>query len=299
MRTSTVGQLAPRIRAARSRRAGAARSPGLIALPKRRQRRRRVVGQLVARRARTSAARSARRATIVARRSNRLPRDSSSIVAISCRSRSRNASGTRAMSRAASARSRAPVVARRRHHRLDQRSRRVQVLRRPGRREERRHAGANREVLEVAELLNLRQRIDVHLARQVEQRLGAHARDPDPSAARPHCSAISRSPAARSSAQRAAADVASRDASRSARSAGMPAPRLLRFEQAERVAHFGRLAGRTASPAARRPPIARWSSTRRARCRGDDGGCCRGSCARTRARRRHATTVHTRDQARG
>ena len=35
--------------------------------------------------------------------------------------------------------------------------------------------GANREILEVAELLDLRQRIDVHLARQVEERLGPHA----------------------------------------------------------------------------------------------------------------------------
>ncbi len=63
--------------------------------------------------------------------------------------------------------------ARRRHHRVDQRARGLEVLRRPRRRQERRHPGTDREVLEIAELLNLCQRIDAHLPRQVEERFGA------------------------------------------------------------------------------------------------------------------------------
>ena len=95
-------------------------------------------------------------------------------------SKSRNESGTSAISRAASARSRTPAGPFTAYHRLEQRARGVEILRRSWRGEKRRHAGADREVFEVAKLLDLGQRIDAHLPRQVEERLGANAEVGDP-----------------------------------------------------------------------------------------------------------------------
>ena len=84
-------------------------------------------------------------------------------------------SWTDPISRAASARSRRPSLAGRPRHRLDHEPRRVEVLRGPRSGEKCRRSGADREVLEVAELLDLPQRIDARFARQIQQRLGSHA----------------------------------------------------------------------------------------------------------------------------
>ena len=91
------------------------------------------------------------------------------------------------------------IRTRRAHHGLEERPGRVEVLRGPGRGQKRRHPGADREILEIAQLLDLRQRIDVHLPRQIEERLGANPEVGVLEHLDGAGAAISRSPAARRS----------------------------------------------------------------------------------------------------
>ena len=75
--------------------------------------------------------------------------------------------------------------------------RRVEVLHAAGPAEERDHAGADREVGEVAERLDPRQRIDAAVIGEEQQRLGPHARDRGPAAASRPARSTEVSPAAR------------------------------------------------------------------------------------------------------
>ena len=114
---------------------------------------------------------------------------------------------------------------------------------------------ADREVLEIAELLDLRERIDARFPRQIEQRFGPHA-DVGIAQQRRRLSAISRSPAPPGWRVRGGGSSAS-GWSRSTRSATMPAARALPLEEIQRVAHLRRIGGGELRRAARRPQSAR------------------------------------------
>ena len=109
------------------------------------------------------------------RRSDGLPRD----LLVSVADERREQIGERAGHEGHQARRFRPlsraVGSRHADHGLEEPSRGIQVLRRTRRRQKRSHPGADREVLEVAELLNLRERIDAHLARQVQERFRPNA----------------------------------------------------------------------------------------------------------------------------
>ena len=214
----------------------------------------------------------------------------SSSSRMSVASRSRNASGTSAIRRAASARSRAPSAPVIRTIASSSVRAAIEILCRAGRSQERGHPRPDREVLEVSELLDLRQRIDAHLARQIEQRFGANAKVGILEHRDRHCAdlAIARCAEER---QCPPPDIRFRvlqtACAAPAASSASAALRAIRARSGPRRHRYPR-----ASPAAPRLPTSRSSPTPLVRCRGDGDGCFRGSFARTplaAARRRPPT----------
>ncbi len=167
----------------------------------------------------------------------------------------------------------------------------------PGRLEKRDHAGADREVGEVAELLDARERIDPRVMREDTAAPPSARRDPDRAAALRRCGQHRRDRRRRSGSPAPFA----RTSRRRMRAAGCAAPDAApggaarRTSSARRGSHRDRR--RVSLPASnpRRRPIEH-ARAARARRRADADGCCRGSPPRSRGAAPRAIAIQPRDQ---
>ena len=131
-------------------------------------------------------------------------------------------------------------------HRLEHQPGRLEVLRRPRGCEEGDRTGADGESFDVAEFLDLAERVEPDFPREIEQRLGA---DADVRIAQHHGRLVRNLLVTAGAEQRecAPSDLAVRMGEKSPQ-CGMPGSALLPFDQRQRIAHLRRDRWRRACP---------------------------------------------------